>query len=266
MLAEGPRPTNLPGVREPEYLRIQRLENLARERQNAFQSKKAQEYWNLDPEELTSRWQKIVEDTIKNISGGDTDVPIVVPPCSFSKEELSGFRNEDISLFVPKRQGKDWVANLGQLSTELNPEKAINGYSLKDTGPSGIWVAMKATIDPPYPGKDKPGILGVIEANNFKMVEGKRKENLEVLKLIGVGIEVYVWFAKLVKEITGFTIDSVDEQCSRLLDCKVGGPQEATVRLLDGKGMEIRVGLPDNCAHPKVGWRLARVSRDLTKG
>lgn len=258
-------PTGSPGVREPEYLREQRLKREADERKNAFSDPRAQEYWSLGPEELALRWQKIVEDAIGKTSGGNINVsPITVSPCSFSKEELSGFRNEDIALFLPGRQDKNWVTKLGQL-TELDPKKAINGYSFEDNGPSGIWVAMKATIDPPYPGKDKPGILDVIERNNFKVVEGKRKENLEVLKLIGVGLEGYAWFAKLVKEITGFTIDSVGEQFSRLLDCKVGGPQEATVRLLGQKGMEIRVGLPDNCAHPSFGWRLARVSRNLAK-
>lgn len=254
----------LPGVQEPEYLREQRLKKEADERENAFSDPRAQEYWSLGPEELTLRLQKIAEDAIEKASGGDIDVsPITVSPCSFSKEELSGFRNEDIPLFIPGRQGKDWVAKLGQL-TDLDPKKAINGYNFEDTGPSGIWVAMKATINPPYLGKDKSKILEMIEANNFKMVKGERKENLEVLKLIGVGLEGYAWFAKLVKEITGFTIDSVDEQFSRLLDCKVGGPQEATVRLLDQKGMEIRVGLPDS-AHPNFGWRLARVSRNLAK-
>lgn len=254
MLVEQSRPTNPPVVPESEFDRTKRLEKLASERQNAFQSEKAQKYWDLDRERLVSYWQDFVAST--------------VPDCPFSEEELSGFRNEEIPLFVPKRQGKDWVAKLGQSFQEPNPEKAINGYSFKDTGPSGIWVAMKATVDPPYPAIDKPGIEAVMEKNNFKTEEGKRKENLEVLKLIPVGIEGYLWFAKLVKELTEITIDSVDEpnkQFSRLLASAVGGREAAAVRLNNNE-LEILWGLADSCSSGYVGWRLARVSRNLTKG
>lgn len=231
---------------ESEFLQNRRLEQLARERQNAFQSEKAQEYWKRTPERLISYWQGFFANRMKNKPGISIDIPIV-PPCPFPEELLLEFKDKGIlPLFIPdirikhvkNKEENIPIADLDRIFEKAQVKEAVNKNPVVDLSSLG-WTVVKPMIDPPYRNTSR-----------LEMEKVRTQSNIGHLGFFG-----YLILADLMEDLTTYRIDSAENNSSRLFPVSIGGFQSPMFGFDNGKLRITSLGVADTHKQDNSGWR-----------